>query len=52
MFSKALVPLDGSSLVSLLRVVPLIPLISAHAVPPFGYASPAFNDLAIAELLL
>jgi nucleotide-binding universal stress UspA family protein len=40
----------GGARVSLLRVVPLIPLISAYAVAPFGYASPAFNDPAIAEM--
>lgn len=40
----------GGARVSLLRVVALIPLVSAQAVAPFGYASPAFSDLAIAEM--
>jgi nucleotide-binding universal stress UspA family protein len=40
----------GSARISLLRVVELIPLVSAHSVASFGYTSPAFNDQAIAEM--
>jgi len=36
--------------ISLLRVVQLLPLVSAHSVTPFGYSAPAFHDLAIAAM--
>jgi nucleotide-binding universal stress UspA family protein len=36
--------------VSLLHVVQLVPLVSAHAVTPFAYTSPVFNDVAIAQM--
>jgi nucleotide-binding universal stress UspA family protein len=40
----------GGARISLLHVVQLVPLVAAHAVTPFAYTSPVFNDVAIAEM--